>query len=420
MSDSLSAMADGVTNETLVADVSESTASRTLSIGIGGTGEEDELPGIGHECSICLQSCIHPVQLPCSHIFCFLCIKGVANHSKKCALCRSEIPSDFLLRPLLLNVSEVLQTPSFDGKYQWFYEGGRGWWQYDIRASAEIEDRYQKGEQVFEMLIAGFLYVVDIENMIQYRRNTPSRRRRIKRDLADIPDKKGVAGLSYRLCPPKRMGGDGGEGATNQGPTPNQPLLPSSSSSTTSAASALHNAIADAPAVDSVQHQLTGLSLSSCATSLAHDGESAQSLAINGGQSMQQQQQHLHLTQQGTDASCNRADAAVIQSDTGGHLGLNVDQLQSTTTGRRSSPVDDSLAIVNQQSRGSISRPAVQTGGHRSQTSANGNLSSASRSAARIGDGATDAGAPLNRSQRSSRAVVQSNRLETDGSEDAE
>lgn len=371
-----------------------------------------ELSDVGHECSICLQSCVHPVQLPCSHIFCFLCIKGVANHSKKCALCRSEIPPDFLLRPLLLNVSEVLQTPSFDGKYQWFYEGGRGWWQYDIRASAEIEDRYQKGEQVFEMLIAGFLYVVDIENMIQYRRNTPSRRRRIKRDLADIPDKKGVAGLSYRLCPPKRMGGDGGEGATNQGPTPNQPLLASSSS--TSAAS-LHNAIADAPAVDLVQHQLTDLSLSGCATSLVHDGESAQSLA--SGQSMQQQ--HLHLTQQDTDASCNQADAAVSRSDTGGYLGLNVDQLQSTTTGRRSPPTDDSLDMVNQQSTGSISRPAVQTGGHAIQTSANGNLSSTSRPAC-IGDGATDAGAPLNGSQRSFRAVVQLNRLETDGSEDAE
>lgn len=258
------------------------------------------------------------------------------------------------------------------------------------------------------MLIAGFLYVVDIENMIQYRRNTPSRRRRIKRDLANIPDKKGVAGLSYRLCPPKRMGGDGGEGATNQGPSSNQPLLPSSAS-----AASVHNATA--PAVDLVQHQMADLSLSSCGSHLPHDSRSAQSL--DNGQSTHQQ--HLLLRQQGADASCSQTDAAVNQSDKDGSLGLNVHQLQSTTFGRRSPPADDSLVNVNQQSTGSISRSAIQTGGHASQTSASRNLSSTSRPA-HIGDGATDAGAPLNRSQRSSRAVVQLNRLETDGSEDPE
>jgi E3 ubiquitin-protein ligase RNF146 len=44
------------------------------------------------------------------------------------------------------------------------------------------------------MLIAGFLYVADLENMVQYRRNEHGRRRKIKRDIIDIP-KKGVAGL---------------------------------------------------------------------------------------------------------------------------------------------------------------------------------------------------------------------------------
>ena len=27
------------------------------------------------ECAICLQNCVYPVQLPCKHIFCFLCVK---------------------------------------------------------------------------------------------------------------------------------------------------------------------------------------------------------------------------------------------------------------------------------------------------------------------------------------------------------
>lgn len=151
---------------------------------------------------------------------------------------------------MLLNASEVLHTLMFDGKYQWFYEGEGGWWQYDIRASTEIEDRYQKGEHMFEMLIAGFLYIVDVDNMIQYRRNTPSRRRRIKRDLATIPDKKGVAGLSYRLCPRKRLGCNGGERAkVSQSNLPNSTSNPSASNSITTATA------------ESVEHQMAGLSL---------------------------------------------------------------------------------------------------------------------------------------------------------------
>jgi len=42
--------------------------------------------------------------------------------------------------------------------------------------------------------VAGFLYIIDFDRMIQLRRNDPSRRRRIKRDLSSIP-KKGVAGI---------------------------------------------------------------------------------------------------------------------------------------------------------------------------------------------------------------------------------
>ena len=38
------------------------------------------------------------------------------------------------------------------------------------------------------------MYFSDFEHMLQYRRNDPSRRRRIKRDVASAP-KKGVAGL---------------------------------------------------------------------------------------------------------------------------------------------------------------------------------------------------------------------------------
>ncbi|XP_057691421.1 E3 ubiquitin-protein ligase rnf146 [Corythoichthys intestinalis] len=150
------------------------------------------------ECAICLQSCVHPVQLPCHHIFCFLCVKGASWQSKRCALCRQEVPDDFLERPTLLSPEELKASAGGRGgevsDHAWYYEGRNGWWQYDVRTSRELEDAFSRGKKTAEMLIAGFLYVADLENMVQYRRNEHGRRRKIKRDVLDIP-KKGVAGL---------------------------------------------------------------------------------------------------------------------------------------------------------------------------------------------------------------------------------
>ncbi|XP_053566689.1 E3 ubiquitin-protein ligase RNF146 [Bombina bombina] len=146
------------------------------------------------ECSICLQTCVHPVSLPCKHIFCFLCVKGASWLGRRCALCRQEIPEDFLEKPTLLSPEELKSASRGNGEYAWYYEGRNGWWQYDERTSRELEDAFAKGKKSTEMLIAGFLYVADLENMVQYRRNEHGRRRKIKRDILDIP-KKGVAGL---------------------------------------------------------------------------------------------------------------------------------------------------------------------------------------------------------------------------------
>ena len=54
------------------------------------------------ECAVCLQTSIYPVQLPCSHVFCYLCVKGFTTQSKRCAMCRREIPEDFIQNPELL------------------------------------------------------------------------------------------------------------------------------------------------------------------------------------------------------------------------------------------------------------------------------------------------------------------------------
>ena len=144
-------------------------------------------------------------------------------------MCRREIPPGYLENPSLLQpLPSFSKSPadtfeaedSLPQQPQWFYEGRNGWWEYDERTTAELEEAYKEslnvvadeGEQVdsgsspqhgnettsksCELLIAGFLYVIDFEHMIQYRRNEPQRRRRVKRDVRDqIENRKGVAGL---------------------------------------------------------------------------------------------------------------------------------------------------------------------------------------------------------------------------------
>ncbi|KAH0946096.1 hypothetical protein HN011_011849 [Eciton burchellii] len=161
--------------------------------------EEKEGSIIIPECAVCLQPCIHPARLPCSHIYCYLCVKGVANQSKRCPMCRQEIPPDFLERPQLVEVEEPQKDSEHsEEEYQWFYEGRNGWWQYDQRTSIELETAYKQGKRTCELLIAGFLYIADFGSMLQLRRNDPSRRRRIKRDLHNVP-RKGVAGLRLNV-----------------------------------------------------------------------------------------------------------------------------------------------------------------------------------------------------------------------------
>ncbi|RUS79390.1 hypothetical protein EGW08_012850 [Elysia chlorotica] len=179
-------------------------------------GREDEETSL--ECPVCLQTCIYPVQLPCRHIFCFLCVKGVASRSKRCALCRQQIPPDFFCRPNLVRRDDLEQPLTFDDGYGWFYEGVNGWWQYDDRTSKELEFHHKASHTSCELLIAGYVYIIDLTNMVQCRRNDRTKKRRIKRDLINIPGRKGVAGLKISsgsvVLDSDRPGADGHETAS--------------------------------------------------------------------------------------------------------------------------------------------------------------------------------------------------------------
>lgn len=141
-------------------------------------------------------------------------------------------------KPTLLSPDELKSASRGNGEYAWYYEGRNGWWQYDERTTRELEDAFTKGKKNTEMLIAGFLYVADFENMVQYRRNEHGRRRKIKRDIIDIP-KKGVAGLrldcdAANLNATRESSADGADnlaalGAASGQPTASLPAKPPTS-----------------------------------------------------------------------------------------------------------------------------------------------------------------------------------------------
>ncbi|XP_024889403.1 E3 ubiquitin-protein ligase rnf146-like [Temnothorax curvispinosus] len=157
--------------------------------------EEKEGPTVVPECAVCLQPCIHPARLSCSHIYCYLCVKGVANQSMRCPMCRQEISPDFLERPQLVEVEEPQKESEHpEEEYQWFYEGRNGWWKYDPRTSNDLETIYKLEDAQCELLICGMLYVIDFEKKCQYRKYNPRYKRNIKRDRKDAPCK-GVSGV---------------------------------------------------------------------------------------------------------------------------------------------------------------------------------------------------------------------------------
>jgi len=160
----------------------------------------------GDECSVCLEPPLHPVTLPCGHMFCFLCAKGLTRQGGvrgSCSLCRQDIPDNFLdnsqvISGALDDVDSQELAPSTSGQQQqtwsWFYEGRNGWWRFEERCNEDLETTYLSGEQSLETIICGQLYVIDFVRMEQYQKNYPTRKRKIKRDLK-TSDSKGIAGL---------------------------------------------------------------------------------------------------------------------------------------------------------------------------------------------------------------------------------
>ncbi|CAL8100816.1 unnamed protein product [Orchesella dallaii] len=201
------------------APIGDKEDSEETSTDAGAAGNSQDSSG-GLECPICLQPCMHPVELPCHHVFCYLCIKGVAiqGPNSRCAICRAQIPYSVLTNPHLKDVSQLTKEPKVANGYQWYYESrGGGWWQYDERTMQELEKAYSSKLLTCQLLLAGHIYVVDFTQMIQYRSNNRNVSRRIKRGINC--EKRGVAGI--RIA--GNNSGDGSNGGTNNGSPPPPP-----------------------------------------------------------------------------------------------------------------------------------------------------------------------------------------------------
>ncbi|VVC44167.1 Zinc finger, RING-type,Zinc finger, RING/FYVE/PHD-type,WWE domain, subgroup,Zinc finger, RING- [Cinara cedri] len=152
------------------------------------------------ECPICLGPAVFPILIPCGHVFCFLCIKGVVQQSNICPMCRQAVPNNFYKNPIFLEYLGHNQEDFDHDGYQWFYEcRSGGWWQYEKRTSEEIEQNYQLNNKKFNLLICGTLYTIDLDRNVQYSVDNPSKRRKLKRENGSNLLVKGIAGIHYLL-----------------------------------------------------------------------------------------------------------------------------------------------------------------------------------------------------------------------------
>jgi len=145
-----------------------------------------------------------------------ICCIGVATRSTVCPLCRYPIDMQLFNDPHLKQCSSTANddipshSASIITSQQWFYEARSGdgsWWRYEPRQEIELERVYlsslDDNNRIIELLIAGHIYVIDLVHMIQYRRDIPDRRRRIRRGYlsSSIEQQtddiliKGIAGL---------------------------------------------------------------------------------------------------------------------------------------------------------------------------------------------------------------------------------
>jgi len=107
------------------------------------------------QCIVCMETMNMPTRIPCGHVYCYMCIKGVKRTIGTCPLCRRDISAD----PLEEGVLEGEAGEGGRATYKWFYAGDGGWWQYDRRSQVAIERAFSRNEDAKVLIIVGDMYV---------------------------------------------------------------------------------------------------------------------------------------------------------------------------------------------------------------------------------------------------------------------
>ncbi len=121
----------------------------------------------------------------------------------RCGLCRAPVSREWFRNVALATTgatanqgaSASASNTNVKEEPHWYYEGRNGWWKFDDRTNGFIEENRAAGEDKFDLLICGNMYVIDIAGKIQYRKDGTGRVRRIKQDVPSKVDAKGTAGL---------------------------------------------------------------------------------------------------------------------------------------------------------------------------------------------------------------------------------
>ncbi|CAL8137298.1 unnamed protein product [Orchesella dallaii] len=151
-------------------------------------------------CRICYQYCLYPIELPCRHKFCFMCIKGqvLAHNLRHCPLCRVVFPMSVINYPVPIVSHEIVFQPNVTNTRRWYYESrSGGWWQYDRITMSKVEEAYnnRQREPCIPLRIAGIMYQIDFNRMIQYRSGYSHIFRRIT--FGPVTNVKGIAGILF-------------------------------------------------------------------------------------------------------------------------------------------------------------------------------------------------------------------------------
>jgi E3 ubiquitin-protein ligase RNF146 len=153
-------------------------------------------------CGVCLDKLQTPISLPCTHKFCYLCVKGTLSFgNNKCPLCRCIIPDDYFERAMANKDDAIFENT----KNRWMYSGRtRGWWFFQDNHNDEIECAWQKflsssdeEDDIAKIYIASIEYEINFVSMTQVSLTT-SATRRIKRvEDAVLDNARGIAGVKY-------------------------------------------------------------------------------------------------------------------------------------------------------------------------------------------------------------------------------